>query len=100
MSKSKPVYLAWNAGKDAYAGNRLVAEHGPMQAVNLMSSTLASQNPNLSTFEAIGMATHLLQYHTMLAQGIMPCHETRKRTKTSSARNVFPFMSIDKSNGN
>lgn len=43
MSKSKPVYLAWNAGKDAYAGNRLVAEHGPMQAVNLMSSEYSQQ---------------------------------------------------------
>ncbi|NMM81044.1 hypothetical protein B2J86_08940 [Acidovorax sp. SRB_14] len=71
-----------------------------MQAVNMMSNTLASHNSNLSTFEAIGMATHLLQYHTMLAQGIMPCHETRKRTKVPSTSNVFSLMPIRKPNGN
>ncbi|WP_200378049.1 hypothetical protein [Rubrivivax gelatinosus] len=92
--------MAWTAGKDAYAGNRLVAEHGPMQAVNLISKTLASHNPNLSTFDAIGMATHLLQYHTMLAQGIMPCHEARKRTKAPSASNNFRFTHIGERNSN
>jgi hypothetical protein len=92
MQKKKPISLVWNAGKDAYAGNRLVAEHGPMHAVNLIASTLASQDPNLSMLGAIVMATNVLQYHEILAQGGMPCHETRKRAEAPNANNIRTYV--------
>ena len=75
----KVVHLVWNAGKDAYAGNRLVQEIGPMMAVHELTRTLVKTNPGIREFDAINMASNILQYQTLLAQGCMPCHATRQR---------------------
>lgn len=86
MSQPKIVHLVWNAGKDAYAGNRLVQELGPMMAVHELTKTLIKANPGISEFDAMNMSSNVLQYQTMLAQGCMPCHVTRQRVNKVEKR--------------
>jgi len=86
MSKPKMLNLVWNAGKDAYAGNRLVQELGPMMAVQEMSKTLIKAKPTMSEFDAVNISSNVLQYQTMLAEGCMPCHATRQRVNTTQNR--------------
>lgn len=93
MSQTKVVHLVWNAGKDAYAGNRLVQELGPMLAVQEMSKTLVKTHPEMNEFDAVNISSNVLQYQTMLAQGFMPCHATRQRiisTKTCITEQQVP----------